>query len=241
LLGRHEARRADDRAGLRQQRRGWLDEPADLTRVALLREPPVDHDGLPELSDQHVVGLEVAVDHAARVRVRERLGHRDHVRQQLEPRSQRGPALERVRQGLAGDEPHRVERRTVGPRARLVDRDDRGMLQARRDHRFALEPRAQRGREHLLDRHRAAEPAIEGADDLAHPARRDRLAEFEVLRIDGPQLRRRHGPLAHQDEARLATGEVCVERVGVDIRQAARITREHEHDVVAVHPGASVP
>ena len=47
--------------------------------IELLREPPVDHDGLAELADEHVLRLEIAVDDLARVRVCERLGHRDDV------------------------------------------------------------------------------------------------------------------------------------------------------------------
>jgi len=43
-------------------------------------ETPVDHDGLAEIADQDVRGLQIAMDHAAPVRVRDRLGCGDDMR-----------------------------------------------------------------------------------------------------------------------------------------------------------------
>ena len=94
LLGRHVRRRADHRADDRlvERRRGRA-SGNDVVGVAasleILREAPVDHDGLAELADQHVRRLEVAMDDALAVRVRERIGDRDHVRQQREPLRER--------------------------------------------------------------------------------------------------------------------------------------------------------
>ena len=57
--------------------------------LAIAREAPVDDDGLAERADDDVRRLEVAVDHALAVRVADRVGDRDHVRQQAEPLAQR--------------------------------------------------------------------------------------------------------------------------------------------------------
>ena len=49
------------------------------------------------------------------------------------------------------------------------------MLEARGDQRLALEPRIDPARlaDHHLDHDLAAQPAIAGCEDLAHPATRD--------------------------------------------------------------------
>ena len=48
-------------------------------RAQILRQAPVDDDGLAERADQDVAGLEVAVDDALIVRVGDRLGGGDHA------------------------------------------------------------------------------------------------------------------------------------------------------------------
>ena len=91
LLRRHVRRRADHRAGERsrpstRRRRGTAPSTSPASRRAqILREPPVDHDGLAELADEHVRRLEIAVDDALAVRVRERVGDRDTCGKQREP------------------------------------------------------------------------------------------------------------------------------------------------------------
>jgi hypothetical protein len=55
------------------------DEVGDVGLAELLGEAPVDHDGLAELADQDVVGLEVAVDDALGVGEGEGLGDRQDV------------------------------------------------------------------------------------------------------------------------------------------------------------------
>ena len=143
--------------------------------VEVLREAPVDHDGLAEVADQHVAGLEIAVDDPLAVRVR------DRVARGGEARNDREPVLELRRLGdhlverPARHQLHREERLAGRPAAGLVDRHDAGVLQARGDQRLALEPRdLVAGRiEQLTSARPAAEPAILGGDDLAHAAARD--------------------------------------------------------------------
>jgi hypothetical protein len=103
-----------------------------MSSSRVLGEAPVDDDGLAELADEDVGGLEVAVDDALAVGVGDRLGDGEHVGQ--ERRGVRGglaPADE-VGEGAPGDELHRVEGLAVGPASGLVDGDDRGVLEARR-------------------------------------------------------------------------------------------------------------
>ena len=54
-------------------------------RIEIARDAPVDQRRLAALAEQDVVRRDVAVHDAVLVRVRERLGDRDEVRQQLEP------------------------------------------------------------------------------------------------------------------------------------------------------------
>jgi hypothetical protein len=86
LLRWHVGRRADHRAYDRELAGACAAIRTRIevlwNRVAeILRESPVDHDGLTELADHDVRRLEVAMDHAMRVRVRDRLGSDDHRRQ----------------------------------------------------------------------------------------------------------------------------------------------------------------
>ena len=134
------ARRLGRRRASRRQRR----RRRSLERAELLREPPVDHDGLAERADEHVRRLEIAVDDALAVRVRERVGDGDDVRQEREPLLERRPrARDRRLERSPVDELHRVERLAVRPAPGLVDRDDRRVLQARGDQRLALEARGE--------------------------------------------------------------------------------------------------
>ena len=88
LLGRHVPRRADHRAvcgAARQSRDGRLEawprsrstlagglRTSSSRRRRSLREPPVEHVDLAEVAEHDVRRLEIAVEHAARVRERDR-------------------------------------------------------------------------------------------------------------------------------------------------------------------------
>ena len=84
LLGRHVRRGPQQRAGDRGVSRR-LAIRAAIVGIAvaareILGEAPVDHDGLAELTEQDVRGLEVAVDDAVVVRVRDRVRDGEHGR-----------------------------------------------------------------------------------------------------------------------------------------------------------------
>ena len=170
------------------------------------------------------------MDHPLRVRVRDRVGHRDHVRHQREPlgerrgRSRRSPC-----RALARRRAHRVERLAARPPPGLVDRHDRRVLQARGDPRLALEARASRrglARDQLLDRDRAAEPPVARRDDAAHAAARELAAEQVARGIDDAQHVRPAPARGHDRDlaTRPARRDVIVnqrERRGVGVALAA--------------------
>ena len=118
---------------------------------------------------QHdVLGLDVAVEDAGRVGVVERLeqGTRHH-----ECLGQRKRATaQAVPEGLARNVLHREERDPVGL-AGLVERRDRGMLEAGAGFGFAPKPRRQLGRHGLgddLQRRRPSESEVAGEEHLSH-------------------------------------------------------------------------
>ena len=142
LLGRHVRRRAEDGADFggvvvvrRHHRVG-----GDLAAAReILGQPPVDEHGLAEAADEHVGGLEVAVDDALAVRVGHRLGDGDDVGQERQAIGERLGLLHDLVERAARHQLHGVERLARGPAAGFVDGDDRRMLQARGDQRLADE------------------------------------------------------------------------------------------------------
>ena len=115
------------------------------------------------------------MDDPLAVRVRDRIARSCEPRQEREPIFERGGVVDHAIERAARDQLHREERLARWPAPGLVDRDDAGMLEPRGDQRLALETRelVARGIEQLLERDRAAEPAIFGGDDATHPAARD--------------------------------------------------------------------
>ncbi len=107
----------------------WRAMPKSTTRGAAV------------LVEQHVVGLEVAVDEAGRVRGREAAPRRDEHVEDLAPRPRLvgEPALDRP----AGDELHRQEH-LVLEHADVVHGDDVRVLQPRDRLRLAQQARARR-------------------------------------------------------------------------------------------------
>jgi len=179
LLGRHEARRAEHGAVVRPQRASGIDGGARLV-VGLaddLREAPVDQHGLAKAADEDVRRLEIAMDHAAAVRVGHRLGHREDVGQEREPRPELLAFGDQLIERLAADLAHHVVGRAVRRGAGVVDRHDRRMLEPRRDPGLAREAAQRVGiaDQHLLDRDGAAQQRVGRFDDAAHAAPRDLL------------------------------------------------------------------
>ncbi len=129
------------------------------------------------------------MDDLARVRVGDRVGNGADVRQQRQPVLEPLRLGDDVAQRVADDQLHRQERQPVRPPPGLVHADDRRVLQPRADQRLALEPRRvdRVVGEQLLDRDRAAEPAVERDADAPHPAAGDLVAELVVARVDDRQ------------------------------------------------------
>jgi hypothetical protein len=198
LLGGHVRRGAEHAARDREIVAGAVAERALgehrlLAARQILGEPPVDDDGLAELADDHVGRLEIAVDDLAAVRVGDRVGHGDHVVQEIDALLDGGALADQVAQRPAGHQLHRVERRAVGPAAGLVHGDDAGVLEPRGDQDLALEPRLVdvAARQQLLDRDVAAELAIVGARHPAEAAAAVLAEELVALAVALRDLRRR--------------------------------------------------
>ncbi len=207
LLRRHVRGRAQHVTVLREPRAGGAGRSAialersaavaALARGRLVEEPPaeapVHHEHVAELADHHVVGLEIAVDDPAAVRVRDGLADaRERVDEAAE-----GPArsrlvearagggrvhlLDRLAERAASDLAHGEPEAAVVEPAPVVDSDDARVREAGGELHLGLEasqaarPRGDVGVEDL-HRDRAIERGVEDAPDLteAAPARRPR-------------------------------------------------------------------
>ncbi|MFO0636622.1 MAG: hypothetical protein U0168_27640 [Nannocystaceae bacterium] len=182
LLGRHVARRAHDRTGAGEplaQGVGCIDRGVGRLELALpARQPEVGDLGYALSIEQHVVGLEIAVDDLRLVGRGEALGGGGHHRQHLRPRPRY--QLDPLSQGRALDQLHREEHAAAIGRAGVVDRHDVGMGQPRE--RLGLAQQS-RGIDRpcgvgiaadQLDRDAAVELAVVGRDHHAHGARAQR-------------------------------------------------------------------
>jgi hypothetical protein len=171
LLGAHVHRRADGVARARVA----LAAEAVLSR-AVARRPAVaaQQPGDAEVAEERVpaarapsrrwrvareedvLGLDVAVHHAARVRIGERVGQLDGDAQRV-GRGERALAREALPQRLALDERHDVVQRP-GCLARVVQRQDVRVLQPREQRDLTVEALVARGRPghrvEQLERHR---------------------------------------------------------------------------------------
>jgi hypothetical protein len=178
LLGRHVARRADHDVG-----------GGDRRRLADLRDAEVDHLHAVDATvhEEEVLGLDVAVDDAARVGDAERLGHvaREEDRVRDRDRLARQARLER----LAVEPLHRQVRAPVRDAVRHVAHEP-GMVELGEDLRLALEALdvARLAPEHDLERDLLSALPIVGAKDGAHAAGREPPFDLEPLgdEVSGP-------------------------------------------------------
>ncbi|MFT3774796.1 MAG: hypothetical protein QM820_56325 [Minicystis sp.] len=181
LLGRHVAGRAHDLADLRLRlRAGGDDALVGILAGGDLGEAPVEQVHLAEITEHDVAGLEIAVQHAARVGEGDREADAAEGGEELAARVDGGGGLvallERVHDGgerLAVEALHGEEGRAVGPHAEVVDGHDRGVLELALHAGLALEAHARVGlRRGLLaeELHRdlAADAAVLALRDEAH-------------------------------------------------------------------------
>lgn len=186
LLGRPVAGRADgcpggseieivQRLGARVERQR-LDPP---------RDAPVDDDDAAVALDQHVAGLEVAMDDAPAMDLVHDLGDIGDDRERCFARGRR--VLQALLEGLAVHEAGHEVRQAAAQRAELVDRRQRLVRQRRQDRGLAPEPllddRLVRQRD--LDRDASAEQAIGRGEDAPHAAARDLVRDVESPAVEG--------------------------------------------------------
>jgi len=238
---------------------------AAARRVEVARDAPVDQRGLAALAEDDVVRRAVAVHDAALVRVREGLGDRDQVRQQLEALARPGlpvaglgvrQLVEPVAQRDPVDALEHAERPADARLAELVDRDDRRVLQLREDPRLGADPPLEQlahARRQVvalarrLEDHRAAEPLVLAEEDLRHAAARDRigrppervLADQALREIErdrrADHVVRRDHGLAHR-AAREVLAHVLGMRLGLELRERRMLlARERELGRVRLH------
>ena len=173
LLGRHVGERADHVAGAGQRLVAGQVGDAEVGQLGR-HVRLVGHD--------HVLRLDVAVDHAALVGVAERLGEREADAQDVAV-AERAVALQHVERAAAHQLGDQVA--TVAIVAGVVDRHDPRVVEARRGQRLALRALGRRpvgGNQ--LQRHVPVEPLV-------------------VRRVDGPEAARpqpRAEPVAAGDE-----------------------------------------
>ena len=224
LLGRHVAggahHRAVDRAdgvvgrgigGDRATALGALDG-----RLDDLRQPPVEHVHLAEIADHDVVGLEVAVDDAARVRELDGETHAGERREQLVARplahGRRDAAVQLADdlfERLAEHAAHREVRAAVRVASEVVHRHDRRMLELTLDARLADEARA--------------------SVQLAAPLRADHLhRDVATDAVIGAEVHLAHSPFAEPVADLVAPGG-GLEVVHGLARGVARIARRARH------------
>jgi len=164
LLGAEVRNRPDERPCLREAVLGGREGQAEV------HDPRSDVPAV--LSRGHdVLGLDVAVDDAPRVRVVERLGHlRADVQDVAEPE---GAVAQEMPQVRAGEHRHHEEESALVP-PEVVDRHDRRVVHLRDDLRLAEKPllgvRGEVAGRDQLDGHLAVQDRVLRAVDDAHPA-----------------------------------------------------------------------
>src|SRR4051812_21399763 len=210
LFGRHVPDGAERHAGAGEPRVRGFSRQRERRRDAEIREDRVS------ILQQDVLGLDVAMDDALIVRVREGIGDLAQYADGLLDRHQPFP-VHPLAKRLAGYERHHVIEQAIAD-AGGDHRQDVRMPQARGDPRLAPEP----GRHHIarqlgrqnLDHHFSLCRQIDGAEQPAHTATLQlRLQPIAVVEAP-PQAydqffhqRSRRGQVAGQQYAPPATGD----------------------------------
>jgi hypothetical protein len=187
LLGRHVARRAARRERLR---RGLGVGLALRLRQAEVAEQVARRSVGPEVAE-HVARLQVAVDHPARVRVRERAEHVAQQDAQAGPVARAATGVERAPVGeLHGQKraargQHARGRRLdlLGHAAELVEPNDAGMVQPRHRLELVVERREHRSphrlADHHLERHRQTARPMHAPPDASHATPAEQAEQLE--------------------------------------------------------------
>ena len=176
----------------------------DLALAEDLREPPVDDLHLAERADHHVRRLEIAVDHAARVGVSDRLRHLLEHGEEVDAMR---VGIESLRERPSLDQLHREARTPVRLKTEAVDRHDAGVLELAADLRFFDEPldhvlAVEELRTQDLERNVAIEIPVAALVDDADAAPRDFPENLESRVLPGVLV----GVAAQQDRGRLLAG-----------------------------------
>ena len=184
LLGRHVRRRADREAGAGECHTGRT--AARACRVERLGDAEVGDDRRAG-GQQDVVRLDVAMHDAARMCIRECAGDITRDAHDFRHRQRSAHLLQPVAQRASFHERHRVPRHTIEVAGR-EDRDDVGLLQARRGEQFAAEAfhgqlTSQFGRQHLQC-HPSPQCHFLGGEHAAHAA----AAQLALHTICGAKL-----------------------------------------------------
>ncbi|MFO0744357.1 MAG: hypothetical protein U1F43_01615 [Myxococcota bacterium] len=190
LLGRHDARRADDDTGARERhaRRALAGHLGDAEVEQLQRRtaPRVGH-------QEEVLGLQIAVDDAGRVGLGQRLEDLRAEAAGVEQR-QRRLAAEVARERLALEVLHRQEQAPVLRLAELDELHDMRMVEPGDDARLLLEARdlarvARQLRDEDLQRHRPLDAELGGAIDGAEAASAEQALDAVAGLEDGAEAR----------------------------------------------------
>ena len=210
LLGRHVRRRAQDRSGARElgirvraglgARRGDDRLVADLAGGGVVDHPatrqhlgqaPVHHLDFAETPHHHVRRLQVAVDHAAGMRVGRRLADGLEDREMTRKLGGRvGPLGEKLGEGVSLDQLHREEGPAIGECAEFIDRHDPRVLELSADPGLLDEPADHGGVvaevfAEDLQGHIAAEVGVAALEHRAHAAARDLAVDAVADRAAG--------------------------------------------------------
>ena len=195
LLRRHVAGRAEhgavERVGAAVARQRDRPLAEQVGQAVDLRQAPVEHVHLAEVAEHDVARLQVAVQHAARVREVDREARGRERAQQLPARVVldeelvlRVQPIDDLFDRLAVDALHREADAAVGRARQIVDRDDRRVLELTLDARLAHEARdgvrmLRVALAQHLHRHVTADARVVAQMDAAHAA----FAEHRALQI----------------------------------------------------------
>ncbi len=221
-----------------------------VLRAQDLGQTPVHHLHLSEATDHDVRRLQVAMDHAPRMRVGHRLA--DRFEDLQEPGMIVGRLVavgEHFGQSAAPDQLHREVGPSIGEGPQLVDRDDPRMLELSADLRLLDEPTDHVGLVAVLltqhfDGQVAPQIGIMPLEDHSHPAAADHAEELQppgAIRIARRgQLVMAWGGRRKRPGFRVAPVEVHLRHsaqcLAQGVQDARGLRAERDQEVVSIRP-----